>query len=200
MTPETLPAGNGVAPESRLARLKSSAIRLFSERGYEGAHISEIARVAGVRKSSVYTHCSSKDDLFLSLVRESAELELETVRDRLDEGGILTGLRSYLEELPARMKEDPPVLSFLLRSLYTPPPELKAVVLQVCERLFGRAKSLFAMCLADGGVPPDGIRGAVEACNAVMDSLHVACMYCPQNVQIRLESSWSMLESYINSF
>jgi hypothetical protein len=98
------------------------------------------------------------------------------------------------------MGEDPPVLSFLLRSLYTPPPELKSAVLLVCDKLFGRAKALFAMCLADGGVPPHGIRCAVEACSAVVDGLHVACMYCPQNLQIRMESSWTMLERYINSF
>jgi AcrR family transcriptional regulator len=197
---DTRPEAFSGAPDSRFARLKASAVRLFSERGYDGTHVSEIARTAGVRKSSVYSHCKGKDDLFLTLVGETAELELETVRDRLDEGGILSGLKAYLEELPARLLGDPPALGFLLRSFYTPPPVLKASVYRVCERFYGRVKALFAMCLADGGVPSDGIRGAVEACNAVVDGMHVCCTYCPQNLEIRMKSSWDMLESYIRSF
>ncbi|MDR1312301.1 MAG: TetR/AcrR family transcriptional regulator [Deltaproteobacteria bacterium] len=200
MSPETRPQPGGEAPDHRFSRLKSSAIRLFAHRGYEGAHISEIARTAGVRKSSVYSHCKSKDDLFLSLVRQAAELELEAVMDRLDVGGILSGLKSYVEEIPARLGEDPPVLGFLIRSFYTPPPELKSAVLLVSDSFFERAKAHFALCLADGGVPPDGIRHAVEACNVVLDALHVACMYCPQNLDIRMQSSFAMLEKYINAF
>ncbi|WP_171051871.1 TetR/AcrR family transcriptional regulator [Alteribacter natronophilus] len=50
--------------------IRTAALHLFAEEGYEGASLSKIAGRVGIRKSSLYNHCSSKEDLFLSLVEE----------------------------------------------------------------------------------------------------------------------------------
>ncbi|MFB1081589.1 TetR/AcrR family transcriptional regulator [Jeotgalibacillus sp. JSM ZJ347] len=42
-----------------------SAIRLFARRGYEGASISLISEESQLTKSSIYSHFSSKEDLYM---------------------------------------------------------------------------------------------------------------------------------------
>ncbi|PYZ96868.1 hypothetical protein CR205_14420 [Alteribacter lacisalsi] len=51
-------------------KIRITALRLFAEEGYEGASLSKIASSIGIRKSSLYNHYSSKEELFLTLVDE----------------------------------------------------------------------------------------------------------------------------------
>ncbi|RYC19568.1 TetR/AcrR family transcriptional regulator, partial [Ciceribacter ferrooxidans] len=39
------------------------AVRVFLERGYDGASLDDVARAAGITKASVYYHVSSKEEL-----------------------------------------------------------------------------------------------------------------------------------------
>lgn len=47
-----------------------AALRLFSERGYDGVSIREIASAVGIRESSLYNHYPGKKALFDALVEE----------------------------------------------------------------------------------------------------------------------------------
>jgi AcrR family transcriptional regulator len=49
------------------------ALDLFSERGYEGVSMRDIAAKVGIKASSLYNHFSSKADLFDSIVQEMSE-------------------------------------------------------------------------------------------------------------------------------
>src|SRR5439155_14800464 len=44
-------------------RLVEAAVRLFAEKGYENASVSEIVAAAGVTKGSMYHYFQAKDDL-----------------------------------------------------------------------------------------------------------------------------------------
>ncbi|MGB6091572.1 MAG: helix-turn-helix domain-containing protein, partial [Candidatus Binataceae bacterium] len=39
------------------------AVRVFLERGYDGASLDDVARAAGITKASIYYHVRSKEDL-----------------------------------------------------------------------------------------------------------------------------------------
>lgn len=54
-------------------RLLQAASREFSEVGFAAASISSIAGRAGVSKSTVFHHFSSKDELYLEVVRQAAQ-------------------------------------------------------------------------------------------------------------------------------
>jgi len=56
-----------------LARLLKEARIAFSEKGLAGARIDDIARAAGVTKQLVYHYFSSKEQLFASVLDESAQ-------------------------------------------------------------------------------------------------------------------------------
>jgi AcrR family transcriptional regulator len=62
-----------VPRELRERQIVELAEELFSERGYQGASMDELARRAGVTKPVVYELFGSKDDLFRACLERSAE-------------------------------------------------------------------------------------------------------------------------------
>jgi AcrR family transcriptional regulator len=52
------------------ARIQQIAVELFSEHGYEGTSLREIAERLGVTKAALYYHFKSKEDIILSLVED----------------------------------------------------------------------------------------------------------------------------------
>lgn len=55
-------------------RIFNTAIKLFSEKGYDNTNIEEITAVAGVAKGSLYYHFSKKEDIFDLIIEEGLKL------------------------------------------------------------------------------------------------------------------------------
>lgn len=72
-------------------RIFNSAIKLFSERGYDNSSVEDITAVAGVAKGSLYYHFSKKEDIFdmlldegLKLLKNNIELKTKNCTNSLD--------------------------------------------------------------------------------------------------------------------
>jgi AcrR family transcriptional regulator len=59
--------------------LLAAAAQVFAERGYHGATLDEVARVAGFTKGAVYSNFKNKDDLFLALFKANYEREMAQI-------------------------------------------------------------------------------------------------------------------------
>lgn len=67
------PADGRADPRSRTdtrARIQQIAVELFTEHGYEGTSLREIAERLGVTKAALYYHFKSKEDIIQSLVED----------------------------------------------------------------------------------------------------------------------------------
>lgn len=67
------PSGAGAAanqPIDTRSRILQAAFRIFSEHGYSGATLDDVAASAGLTKGAVYWHYASKDDLCMALIEE----------------------------------------------------------------------------------------------------------------------------------
>ena len=53
------------------AHIRAAAIRIFAEKGYHGATISQIARAADVGKGTVYLYFSNKEGLLIAILELS---------------------------------------------------------------------------------------------------------------------------------
>jgi len=51
-------------------RIRDAAIKVFSEYGYRGASMRMIANVAGISAGGIYLYFKSKEELYLSLMKE----------------------------------------------------------------------------------------------------------------------------------
>lgn len=74
---------------STAERIKHAALKMFTESGYEGASLSEIAKAVGIKTPSIYAHYKSKEQLFLQLMEEVIIAEhkqyLELLREMEEE-------------------------------------------------------------------------------------------------------------------
>lgn len=50
--------------------IKQSALELFSRKGFEGTTIKDIAQKSGLKPSSIYSHITSKEGLFLDILKD----------------------------------------------------------------------------------------------------------------------------------
>jgi AcrR family transcriptional regulator len=64
--------------------LLAAAAQVFADRGFHGATLDEVARVAGFTKGAVYSNFESKDDLFLALFRDAVERDMTALVATLD--------------------------------------------------------------------------------------------------------------------
>ncbi len=63
--------------------LLAAAAVVFAEKGFHGATLDEVAKIAGFSKGAVYSNFESKDDLFLALFKSNYEREMELVVETL---------------------------------------------------------------------------------------------------------------------
>jgi AcrR family transcriptional regulator len=91
-----------------ITRLLKEARQAFSEKGLAGARVDEIARAAGVTKQLVYHYFSSKEELFASVLDESAQDVLaDLLALELDHLPPTEALRVLLEHAFDQYRSDP---------------------------------------------------------------------------------------------
>lgn len=64
--------------------IRKEALTLFSQRGYGATSMNDIAQKVGIKKSSLYSHYSGKEEIFLAIYQELAEI-YENLNKRLFE-------------------------------------------------------------------------------------------------------------------
>jgi AcrR family transcriptional regulator len=96
--------------------LTDVALRVFAERGYEGASMDDVARAAGITKASIYHHVSGKEALLERGLSRALD-SLFAVLDRPDAqtGSALERLRFIVRSVAETTLERLPELSVLFR-------------------------------------------------------------------------------------
>jgi TetR/AcrR family fatty acid metabolism transcriptional regulator len=90
------------------ARILDAAVRIFADKGFYGAKVSEVARVAGVADGTIYLYFKSKDDLLISLFEDRMEQVNGNVRAAIaGEGGPVEKLRHLLVMHLEQVERDP---------------------------------------------------------------------------------------------
>jgi AcrR family transcriptional regulator len=106
----------GVSPQETRDKLIEAAVRVFAERGYEGARVSDITRAAGLSSGAIYAHYKSKAELLVDAIRAHGPNEVT----RLLAGG--EGSRASVADLLVRLggsleHRDPTQSSLLLEAI-----------------------------------------------------------------------------------
>ena len=80
-TPVRAPTRRALAKQQTRGKVLAAARRLFSEQGYEGATIRDIAAAAGMSTGAVFANFTDKSDLFREIMIADCEALLESMRD-----------------------------------------------------------------------------------------------------------------------
>lgn len=134
-------------------RIVQAAITLLDERGYEGVSMRDVARLAGIKASSIYNHFTGKDAML-----DAVAAEFETALDA-------RGINRPDPETDEAGLSDPPAL---LLSIMTAPlalleDERTARIIRIvtrCQRHHAGIRAFLAREMFDR--PLERIRGALE--------------------------------------
>ena len=94
--------GAGPATSGKRERILEAAVRIFAEKGFYNAKVSEIAREASVADGTIYLYFKSKDDLLISIFEDRMEEVNANARAAVAGDGtpidrLMRVLRSHLE-------------------------------------------------------------------------------------------------------
>lgn len=85
--------GDSRGPETRGSetrdRILETARALFAERGFDGATIGAIARLAGIAEGTIYRHFESKEDLFISCLMPALNAFMDRHIPEFDAAGTI---------------------------------------------------------------------------------------------------------------
>ena len=125
------------------------ATQVFTERGYDGTSMEDLARVAGITKSSIYHHVESKE----AILRSALDRALDALFAVFAEPGASTGravdrLRHVVRRTVEVLDAELPYVTLLLRVRGNTATEQAALERR---RAFDRqVRELFAEAIADG--------------------------------------------------
>jgi AcrR family transcriptional regulator len=89
--------------------LLQAAAQVFTERGFHGATIDQVAAAAGFTKGAVYSNFKNKDELFLALIEAAYAREMTALKETLESseippqarlGDFVSLIRGELEQNP----------------------------------------------------------------------------------------------------
>ena len=66
---EPCPPRRRLPAVTRVTQILDAALHVFSDKGFASARLDDIAAAAGLSKGGVYTHFSSKEDIFGALLK-----------------------------------------------------------------------------------------------------------------------------------
>jgi AcrR family transcriptional regulator len=135
-------------------RLLLVAATTFTERGYDGTSMEDLARELGITKSAIYHHVSGKDEL-LRLATNRALDGLTAVVEQADaiEGPAIDRLEHFVRRSVDVLLDELPFVTLLLRVRGNTPVERRAITRR---REIDHAISLLvAQAEAEGDVRPD---------------------------------------------
>ncbi|WP_298992749.1 TetR/AcrR family transcriptional regulator [uncultured Desulfovibrio sp.] len=175
------------------------AVEHFARRGYDASSLNDIAEEVGIRKASLYSHVSGKNELFMIVFADALKSETEFVNQsfREESSRDLPGFR-YCSELESRYISSAE-LRFLLRAAYFPPVCLGADIDAGYEEYLGNIFSAFVQRLLCGKTQDEDLLRAEantfgHAYLGIVDSLHVKLIYTDaQGIDSRLQAMFRLL-------
>lgn len=92
------------------------AVRVFNERGYDGASLDDVARAAGITKGSIYFHASGKEELLERALHRALDALFAVLREPgASDGRSLDRLQHVIRRMVEILVAKPAEVSLLLR-------------------------------------------------------------------------------------
>ncbi len=159
-------------PEARPDEILDAALAVFSEQGFAGARVEDVAARAGLSKGAVYLYFASKDAMLEALVRRLADHVVGAAETLVDttSGDAERTLRSLLTFMAVQLSD--PRVSAAPRIVIAEAQRFPKIAALYRDAVIGRGQRLLAR-LIDRGVAQGAFRDvdravALRACAGSM--------------------------------
>ncbi|MER2169126.1 MAG: TetR/AcrR family transcriptional regulator [Psychrobacillus psychrodurans] len=180
--------------------LKVAALKYFTIHGYEGASLSQIAEEVGMKKQSIYAHFKGKDDLFLQVLRDAKQTELNTKLQyfrHLESENPHQDLYGFLQMAINLFQKDEH-LKFWLRMSFFPPAhlakEIEEDVLDIEKQVQAVLEEKFQQWIDAKLVVGESALVVTYAFLSMIDSMMLELVYVNEEKRLyeRLDASWKV--------
>jgi len=141
---------------AREVAILSAALRMFAERGYDGARIEDIADAAGIGKGTLYVYFASKQAVLEGVVRAAAEPSLAAIDAISAAGDPVEALRAVIARAKAALRDEiAPVFLKVLVAEGGRAPEIGAIYARaVLDPLLAVVAEIITRGVATGAFRP----------------------------------------------
>lgn len=184
-----------------LQRICTAATTHFAENGYEGASLSTIAAMVGIRKASLYSHVAGKDALFLLCLQEAIATEKAFVSQMFEgEVGPEGPGAAYALALGDRF-ENSIHLRLVMRAAFLPPDIHRTTITQQFECLSELLRQSYLeqfQQVFGERFTPEQAHLYASAYQGILDSMCVELQYATRTqMQVRYTAMWRILSDSI---
>jgi TetR/AcrR family transcriptional regulator, fatty acid metabolism regulator protein len=133
--------------EDKRRRIIDAAVKVFAEKGFFGAKVSEIADAAGVADGTIYLYFKSKDDILISLFQEKmSEIvkQLQAILSDLPDPE--TKMRRYVIEHLKLVASQPELMQVLTVELR----QSARFIKEYSPKAFARYLAVIGMIIEEG--------------------------------------------------
>ncbi|HVO66938.1 MAG TPA: TetR/AcrR family transcriptional regulator [Syntrophales bacterium] len=132
--------GNGT-----ITRILEAAASVFSEVGFSGARVDEIAERAGVNKAMIYYHIGNKDALYAEVIQNVIGNTAETIARKIkDVQDPEEKLRIYIRSFARNLDENPQVAPIMMREVASGGRHLPEVVARDIFRIVNMLREIIS--------------------------------------------------------
>lgn len=146
MTPAELPPSAAAGADGN-ERILTAAERLFAEHGYDAVSISSIAEAAGVSKANVFHHFTSKNALYLAVLRHSCRDAARHLDDLDSDTPLPARFGQFVAAHLASVLDNEQVTRLSLRELLSHDPRQGQ---ELAEQVYGEKFARFVEILRAG--------------------------------------------------
>ncbi|GGF89623.1 TetR family transcriptional regulator [Paenibacillus albidus] len=177
-----------------------AALAQFAELGFEGASLAGIAQVVGIKKQSIATYFTKKEELFFAVFQAMSRHYIE----------FLAQLHGSLQAEPAEQRlrtvvfsnyrykvEHPELTAFYKRAVQFPPPFFQDVLQQQIAEMEQRSsmlyRDIFEQGIRTGDIRQQQTDSLLAAFYCLLDGIAMQMFfYPPEEFERRLEDIWSI--------
>lgn len=172
-------------PQASRENILQAAAELFSQRGYAGVGVDELAARSGIAKTAIYHHFGNKDGLLAAVLERTAAAWIDGIKQSSSEGTYaferldraLAGMRTLLEEKPWVLK----LVQILALEVADEKPEIRATL----QALFRRANDAIVEGMEEAmGVPVPNAERIARVVLALLDGIAMGQHVDPENIQL----------------
>lgn len=185
-------------------KLKQVALIQFALHGYDGASLALIANEVGMKKQSIYSHFKSKEDLFISIFKDSVEKEIDYIERYVQthrSASLQDLLHDFLRSYLKRYNEIENT-SFFMRTSFFPPVQLEQLVKEGTELFVSKQEAIFLEVFEKHeSVLREGVsaESAALCYLTLMDGLFVEMLYgVPERLKKRTAAVWDVYDQIIS--
>ena len=134
-----------------VTRILEAAADVFSEAGFSGARVDEIAERAGINKAMIYYHIGDKEKLYAEVINNIIGNSAETIASKIkDVKDPEEKLRIYIRTVARNIDNNPQVAPIMMREVASGGKHLPEVVARDVFRIVNMLKDILKEGAAKG--------------------------------------------------